>query len=51
MWESYESSLEQHLRVPAWGAWLEKNKVLFSTSLVEQVERTRRRVEAERGNA
>jgi hypothetical protein len=49
MWESYETTLEQHLRVPSWAAWFEENKALFSTSLVEQVERTRRRVEAERG--
>jgi len=48
MWESYESTLEHHLRAPAWAAWFEENKALFSTSLVEQVERTLQRVEAER---
>lgn len=46
MWKSYESTLEQHLRVPAWAAWFEDNSGLFSTSLVEQVERIRRRAEA-----
>ena len=35
MWESYESTLETHLRVPSWGAWFEENKVLFSASLVD----------------
>ncbi len=48
MWESYECTLEQHLSVPVWGEWFEENKGLFSKSLVEQVERTRHRVEAER---
>ncbi len=45
MWESYESTLEIHLRTPSWGAWFEENKSLFSRSLVEQVERTLRRVQ------
>ena len=48
MWESYESTLEQHLRVPSWGEWFEDNTVLFSASLVEQVERTLQQVRAER---
>lgn len=46
MWDSYETTLEQHLRVPAWGAWFEENKALFSASLVDQVERTLKRIEA-----
>ena len=50
MWESYESTLEQHLRVPSWGEWFDQNSVLFSTSLVEQVARTRRLIESKRQN-
>ena len=39
MWESYERTLENHLKKPAWREWFEQRKVLFSTSLVEQVGR------------
>lgn len=49
MWESYERTLKDHLRVSSWSTWFEQNQELFSTSLIEQVERTRRVVEAERG--
>lgn len=39
MWESYERTLEDHLRrSPAWGVWFEENKEVFSSSLIEQVE-------------
>ncbi len=48
MWQSYECTLEEHLRVPSWATWFEENKGLFSTSLVEQVDRTRQRIERER---
>ena len=41
MWESYERTLENHLRKPAWSEWFEQHKTLFSTSLAEQVERSR----------
>lgn len=40
MWESYERTLDFHLRMPSWRTWFEENKELFSTSLVDQVERT-----------
>ena len=45
MWESYERTLENHLKKPSWRAWFEEHKVLFSTSLVEQVERGRGRID------
>jgi hypothetical protein len=48
MWESYERTLEDHLRrTPSWDTWFENNKHVFSSSLVEQVERARRVVEAD----
>ena len=46
MWQSYECTLKEHLRTPSWNAWFEENKGVFSKSLVEQVERTRRELEA-----
>ncbi|MFH1764670.1 MAG: hypothetical protein ABIF09_10805 [Gemmatimonadota bacterium] len=42
MWESYERTLVNHLRVPSWRAWFEQNTALFSKSLVEHVERSPR---------
>lgn len=39
MWESYERTLVDHLRSPAWRAWFQENNGLFSRSLAEQVER------------
>ena len=46
MWESYQRTLEDHLRrSPAWAAWFEENKGVFSSSLIEQVERARKAVE------
>ena len=48
MWEAYERTLEDHIRrTPSWDAWFEDNKHVFSSSLVEQVERARRVVEAD----
>lgn len=48
MWESYERTLEDHLRqTPSWGRWFEANKHVFSSSLVDQVARARQVVEAE----
>ena len=48
MWESYERALEDHLRqTPSWGDWFEANGHVFSSSLVEQVDRARRIIEAE----
>ena len=40
MWESYERTLEERLRTPSWRAWFEENKEIFSTSLVEQVQKS-----------
>ena len=47
MWKSYENTLEQHLRVPSWRTWFEENKTIFSSSLVQQVERTCQRIQEE----
>jgi hypothetical protein len=47
MWESYERTLEDHLRrTPSWDTWFEENKGVFSASLIEQVERARARAGA-----
>jgi hypothetical protein len=37
MWESYERTLAEHLRVPSWGDWFLEHQQLFSTALVESV--------------
>lgn len=47
MWDSYERTLEEHLKTPSWAAWFEENKNNFSTALVEQVERANRKIHAE----
>ena len=39
MWEAYQRTLKEHLRTPAWRTWFEGNSDIFSTSLVEQVDR------------
>ncbi len=49
MWDSYERTLEEHLRTPSWAAWFEENKHVFSSSLVEQVERAVGKIRAEEG--
>jgi len=47
MWESYERTLEDHLRrTPSWGVWFRENQGVFSTSLIEQVERIQERLDA-----
>ena len=48
MWQSYRDTLKTHLSTPSWRAWFEENKGVFSTSLVELVERSVRELEAER---
>lgn len=49
MWESYERTLEDHIRqTPSWGRWFEANKHVFSSALVDQVERAHRGVEADK---
>ena len=47
MWQSYRDTLKKHLNIPSWQAWFEENKGVFSTSLVELVERAVRESEAE----
>ena len=39
MWESYERTLRDHLRVPAWGQWFHANRHVFSDALQDHVER------------
>ncbi|MGD8321066.1 MAG: hypothetical protein PVJ02_11435 [Gemmatimonadota bacterium] len=51
IWESYERTLTEHLRAPSWRAWFRENQSIFSSSLVEQVERLSRDVEQEAGSA
>ena len=48
MWQSYRDTLKKHLSTPSWRAWFEENKGVFSTSLVELVERSVPELEAER---
>ncbi len=47
MWQSYRETLKKHLSIPSWQTWFEENKGIFSTSLVEHVERAVRELEAE----
>ena len=39
MWESYERTLKDHLRTPAWGQWFHANRHVFSDDLQDHVER------------
>lgn len=39
MWESYERTLRDHLRVPTWGQWFHANRHVFSDALQDHVER------------
>ena len=47
MWQSYRDTLKNHLSTPSWRAWFEENKGIFSTALVENVDRAVRELEAE----
>jgi hypothetical protein len=47
MWDSYARTLEDHLRTPSWADWFEANKHVFSSSLVEQVDRAVRKIRAD----
>ncbi len=38
MWESYDRTLRDHLRSPAWGQWFHANRHVFSDALQEHVE-------------
>jgi hypothetical protein len=44
MWDSYRSTLREHLRTPSWASWFDLHKGMFSTALVEQVEEARREI-------
>jgi hypothetical protein len=48
MWESYERTLETHLRTPSWGRWFLENKGVFSSALVDHVEGILKKLEEER---
>ena len=37
MWDSYQATLKQHLRSPAWASWYEEHAHIFSTALTKQV--------------
>ncbi len=37
MWDTYQATLKQHLRSPAWASWYEANAHIFSTALTAQV--------------
>lgn len=39
MWTAYERTLRKRHQMPSWSAWFQEHKEIFSTSLVEQVER------------
>jgi hypothetical protein len=41
MWESYERTLQEHLEKPSWADWIQDHHHLFSSSLIDQVERAR----------
>jgi hypothetical protein len=41
MWESYERTLREHLEKPSWVDWIKAHELLFSSSLIDQVERVR----------
>jgi len=47
MWEAYQRTLKEHLRTPAWRTWFEGNSHIFSTSLIEQVDRAVRELDEE----
>ena len=41
MWESYERTLREHMEKPSWADWIQDHRLLFSSSLIDQVERVR----------
>ena len=49
MWESYRSTLREHLRTPSWASWFDRHKGMFSTALVEQVEHAHREIGSQTG--
>lgn len=49
MWESYQRTLKEHLRVPSWGNWFRANAQVFSDALCLDVERILKEVEDENG--
>ena len=47
MWDSYQATLKQHLRSPAWASWYEEHATIFSTALTRQVASARAELAAE----
>lgn len=47
MWESYRSTLKNHLRTPSYAAWYLEHRHLFSTALTELVEQAGAEIAAE----
>ena len=39
MWESYRDTLKTHVSIPSWRIWFEENRGVFSSSLVDLVDR------------
>jgi hypothetical protein len=48
MWQSYRDTLKTHLRRPSWQVWFREHSEVFSTSLVELVDRVIDELETER---
>jgi hypothetical protein len=48
MWQSYRDTLKAHLRTPSWQVWFKQHSEVFSTSLVELVDRVVEELEIER---
>ena len=51
MWDSYQATLKQHLRSPAWDSWYEENAHIFSKALTRKVASIRAELAAESDSA
>ena len=51
MWVSYQATLKQHLRSPAWASWYEENAHIFSSALTRQVDSIHAELAAESASA
>lgn len=47
MWQSYRDTLKAHLRRPSWRAWFSQHSEVFSSSLVELVDKVVKELETE----
>ncbi len=47
MWESYRDTLKTHLSMPSWRDWFEENREVFSSSLVDLVDRAVQELKSE----